>query len=1598
MSATKIILKRSSILGKRPNSQVLEPGELALNTNSQQPGVFFEVDTGDIVKAGPTAVGPASPVTYPELGESWFNTFRGDLQIGTVEEAIKVWRSVASPYLGGGGRVLFVAPEFPYANDSLANNGETLPYQSLNRAILEASKRYIQFVSSGLGLSEEVGSFTIYYASSRLTAYNAPGKTLENFTLKFSDEYAAPSYNDLLQFNTPEGAIIVPNGITIQALDYKKCEISPAYVPAYRHPAWPATDQNINQPLSSILKLSGNSYLNNFTFTDKISERRVYKITARVDSDIAIFHSTRPHGLGNNDRVYVNYTSNESDLNRSFTAGWYYAVPYNQFTFSLTEIPAPEELIPDNLFVTYSSLVYPGSTNRISLTVSNQLTSAHRLNTWSQASRKEIADYYVKVQHAYAEYFGGRVIPGEDLISAGDYIIVAPTDAPFPGNISTNSTRNSSAYLEQITVRSSYGMCGGSVDGDKIDGFESVILNACTVVSLQLDPAAYEVYASLYNPDIKKSEMKWWPLAQATFLTLPENEKPDKIENLSVEQQLAYLNATRIENIRYYYEHLKNEDGGSYGIVDINNDFRHYGFRALNGAYIQAQSIYTIGCAVGAWALNGGYINLTNSTSNFGSVAFKAEGFRGINTLGGAYANAKNFLIEGLNVPLALTQNQAEDNENKRILSLGGKITQVTYEEDNPDIQLLYLSNQFLPCYILPYSLKPGTAVWVTSRNCTYRAFLATDGGPTVKLNDPGNCTFAILRVRAWDSTIPTDPDIVPHLDIPYIRRFNDPREAADRVYSFYLTNTSPTALAPTVGSVVRLNQETQGLGMSTYIPNVQLDPGSLGGWGRVFSVASVATMNVGTSPNFNYVVGDVTQSNRYLITVTSVDTAKPWAQEFNYAQGSYSTFLNRNWYAAENNVWDYMYYDTPFSSTIGPEKLAPGEMCSPYVVTSTLDKQDLVKNTFQGSFAADPLADVYPDQSYFRGSTVPYTEYALQDYFDEDDSSNSLGLCLKDVATSSITALLTPINSSSTIQTEREMGPDQLYRPAIVELSVLSSAAIPNPKQTVSILRVSNGNIPGVYEYLRVVSLLGTTIKAIRLNRNNSFYPSPSSPSNPNVPPEWPIGSILAVCETNSTPSPLTYDPAWSITKSSMLRFFEVMGYNLGGMLGLLQPRYWGERLIPLSETFPPMAPIAGYARQPGAWPIEFNQPSTIIANNQIWSNCGYPLYSQGLPRYKTAEIPRKLSFDFLCTTLWGGRLTVQGTNDNGELVLFGPQREALTSQYYQQQSPLINRGNQQLYEEQPYVEFPGQVVVYSVDNFSNQFDGGQTTFELKRNGFDIPPNQISPDSLIVQLGAIVQKPGVDYVLGSGNITFTSAPLQSSHCNVRVVTSEDSEKTLKVVKLSIVPPDPEQPDVIFDGTTSVFTLRANYNISDLVITQDNTFVILGGVEQLPGAAYVMNRINSTDIELSFSEAPAVGTTVDIRAICSNSYWSSQGVFPVAVYSMDSIGPFDGVQNTFDLKYGGQFVNPQLVSAQNLIISLGGAIQLPGTAYTVNNGKVIFSEPPRAGAHSNLRVITNSEFLPCINNRGVVEGFMSWGPSILSDILYEIETIKGRLG
>jgi hypothetical protein len=1653
MSAVKIIFKRSSLLGKRPTGANLEPGEIGLNTNSNDPGLFFEVADGSVVKAGPTAYLPEEPTQTPALGELWVDSDTKAMSIGGTGQK---WQKVAAPFLGGtAGLTVFVAPEYPNATDSLANDGQTVPFITINRAILEVSKYIIQDALSGIATGNN--RYLIILAPGQHCVVNAPGASVNSFTVDYTNTYQEVTQADLAEFN-PEGVggLILPRGVSIIGLDLKKCEIHPTYVPKYTHPAFPPNYQQVtggpiyaNEPPSSIFRWSGNTYVSNFTGLDKVDYRLVTQVTEQENTGYAVFKTERPHGLAYNDFVRIDYSDTADQIGASFKSGEYFVYPLTSYDFlvsasnwetsftpvlttSLSTAYFSTEASPSPKFQVWS--IYPYFIPPAGEDYELHSYSHHRLSLLSNASLQQLNNFYTKVQKAFPNVFAGQV--NTNLVSVPEYDIVASTVGEYPNNLSSNSTDNSSPYQNTVNHRSDYGMANGDYDGNLVSGFKSVIVNSATAVILQKDPVAYELFATGQN---------WVQLTEYTkqqdkYLNTP-------ITSIPTNEQLQLLNAAPIPNIRYYYTNLTVIDPDSnvpksIGIPDPDNDFRHFGFRIQGpNSYMQAQSTYSIGAAIACWAKNGAILSLTNATTNFGSVAFQSEGFAGINTLGGANPINKGFLLSGIVRPLSLLEDSAVSDQQKRILSLGSTVVGVGLDPNDPLVQHIYLQRPFDPASILPYSLKPGSAVFTTDSICTYRAFFVTDGSPTCVLSadgvnwtNPYSTEGGILRVRVSDSTVPSVGKIEKPLDIPYIRRFVDPRTPTEKSYAFYVQSTNPPTQAPQLGSVLRLNQGSQSLS-STIKRNVQFDPGLTGGISQVFTVDTVETGDYSRSANFNYKVSDSSQGTNYAVYASLTDASTPWVQSvpsdpadlnsplvpsYN-PQGAYITYGYKNYYAAENNLWTSLYYYT--GNTGGPTKAAPDQADSPFVITSVLENTELVADSWQGdipdpyyNYSVNGIPAPYNSTlSYMRGAVIPYTEYGPQYQVDDDDSSNSMGIIFTRLPLDANPTVL--VADSTTVQTPLPMlapwevdptNKDQITfgRPEVIRLELLSVQQVVLPKEGVSVLQLSNPAIKGL-EYVRVISVTSNVIQAIR-----NCYPKNAVYSSGQLPAQWPKGTTVRVCTETGSPEPSMYDPDWAVTKATMFRFFQLMGYSPSKIAPYLEPQYYGDRI--LLNTSLPLVPVNGYANITTAWPIEFNNPSVIIANTHTWQYAGYFDYSRGLPKYQVNEIPKKLSYDFLSMTTWGGRLTVMGASETGQLVFLGPIKEALTGQFYLTESPLSNAADKQVYQSPEPVTLPNPVLVYSADDISGDFDGSSLVFPLQRGGYDIPLNQVGTYSVFVTLGGVIQKPFDAYYIQGETagvaaplIVFTEAPLKGTSCDIRIVTTGDNSETLEVIPFDLSP--------AFDGSQNSFQIGPNVtSLTDL-----NSFVFLGGTEQNPAgptqnsAAYTIQTSGTTKSLSFIGGTPQAGTVLDFRGIVSGERYRNAGVSTVFVASADDLSTyFDNTLATFPLEIDGIPLDPTKVNEQNMFVSLGGVMQIPvaqagdkpaGNAYTVqqnstsNQLEITFSIPPAAGTTCNIRIVTSEEFLTCPVPPELFNTTLQDGPGILVNDQNQIIEIDSGL-
>jgi hypothetical protein len=939
------------------------------------------------------------------------------------------------------------------------------------------------------------------------------------------------------------------------------------------------------------------------------------------------------------------------------------------------------------------------------------------------------------------------------------------------------------------------------------------------------------------------------------------------------------------------------------------------------------------------------------------------------------------------------------------------------------------LQGPFDPATILPYSLKPDSAVYVTDSICTYRAFFVTNGEPTCILaeSDPIKNPYsqggAILRVRLSDSSIPNGSASQVCLDIPYIRRYIDPRQPSQKSYGFYIQSTNPTSQAPQLGSVLRLNQTGQNLS-TTLKRNYQFDPGQFGGISQVFTVDLVESLQFNQSNNFNNKISDTAQSTVYSVYASLTDASSPWLQSvpdadgnmvpYNSPAGTYFTYNNRNYYASENNLWSSLYYQTTYNQLNGPTKVAPDKFDSVFVTTSVLEKQEPVAASWQG-YVEDPYYNYYtsnlvPDDfkstlTYMRGAVTPYQMFPISECIDLDDSTSSLGIIFtrEPAPISTVTTTISSVAQTPVAMTSPFVASPSFGRPELITLDLLQVSQIPNPRNELSILQLSNISV-GAVEYVRVVNLTSNIATVIR-----NYYPTYSSGTLPAV---WPAGTTVKVCLSTCYPEPSVYDPNWSVTKATVLRYYNLMGYKSEDILPYLTPKYAGERI--LLNTDLPLSPFKGYANTTAAWPIEFNNPSTILANTHTWQYVGYFDYSRGLPKYQVNEISRKLQFDYYSTATWGGRLTVLGADQSGSIVFLGPIREALTGNFYAYNTFSQNFADKVVTPTITPIDYPNPILVYSADDISGNFDGSAQVFDLTKGGFSIPNSQLSTNGVFVFLGGVVQQPNVAYFIqGSSTgsptpqIVFTEAPLEGTSCDIRIVSSDDESETMQVTPFALSPS--------FDGVQSTFTLTP----SEPTITDLNSFVFLGGVEQNPAgltqtsAAYTITHSSGITTLTFIGGAPLSNTVLDIRGILSGPRYRGAGVSTVFVSSVDDIAPlFNGTRVSFPLTIGGEALDPTKVNSQNMFVSLGGVMQIPiaqtkdvlaGLAYTVainsvsNALEITFAAPPSTNTTCNIRVITSDEFLTCPLPLGLLSTTLQDGPGIIVNDKNQIIEIDSGL-
>ena len=963
--AQRIQNKRSSIAGKRPDGSYLEPGELALNTNASDPGVYFEVNDGSVVKAGPTYIGdsqPQSNIAYGQ-GETWLDSGNGTFKVYSAES--EKWLEAFSAPYGGSFRLLYVGSQFPEASDDLTNDGSARPFSTLNRACIEIARRSILQNRSDDTFAEQ---FVIMLLPGSNTVFNEPGLSKSGFEDDIPAFVTGQSITPetLRAFNPESGGLILPRGTSITSFDTRKTLIRPTYYPKwsrFEYTEYPETLED----RTNILKWTGGASVSNVTFRDKRSNISVAAIGGDAASP-AVLMSLIPHGFRSfietsvegeisytGDKVTLNYPDQVSRIYEgqpSVTEGEYFVQPLDATKFYLI---SPITMA----IVTRQELPFapdPGTQPQEFLSLTHKNTSHHRLSAIGFAKEQELVNFYSKVQAAYSGiYFGGQVNDANVATSEIDIIIPLPLVA----NASVNDVTHTAPQVFHCEFRSNYGMSGITCDGALVGGTKATAIDNFKFLSVQNDPDVYEVY---YDD-------QWLSLKEVVSRSnnIPEVQVTDA---MALEFRVSNV---ELSNLRKFFRSAKDIPSASElssGLPYDLSDTRNYAVLAKNAGAVQAETCSTLGPDIHMWTRGGGRIFTSSCSTALGGQALRSEGFNGIGTTGGSQERDKGFQVKGIRRPTNVHYTELLNSFNYKYLYLNGNIVSKTATS-------ITLSEPVNIRALFPYTLRPGTVIWVA--DITSNSLLKATLGASPLSDDGLTITLASLDNEIFSADL---NDLSP----PFIRRFVDPRPDSYRAYSLWLENTTPGHRPPAPGSVVRYAELSLTKVQPLLRPGKQLDPGQNGGWNHMFAVNDAFTVRDGNNPNIAFPPSSVPNpSDGYYVSLRLCDSFSPWLVDELYPSGSYATYSEKPFQSEYAEV-DSTSVLPPFAET---SVFTPSRV---YDVCQKVDEAYIAEGSYKK--ADDPHKDEYTTgDTYIRGVSIDATDYLSSSVIDYDNGTDDLGL-----------------------------------------------------------------------------------------------------------------------------------------------------------------------------------------------------------------------------------------------------------------------------------------------------------------------------------------------------------------------------------------------------------------------------------------------------------------------------------------------------------------------------------------------------------------------------------------------------------------------------
>jgi len=499
------------------------------------------------------------------------------------------------------GNVLYVSPFGLDATDSAENTGNSAsrPFITIQRALIEAARFSYQvgfnndrFAQTTIILSagdHVVDNRPGWIPDGANTFYLRNGDTSANFqeiaaTTNFDLE--DPS-NELYKMNSVYGGVIIPRGVSIIGEDWRKTRIRPKYIP---------DPINSNIENSAIFRVTGGSLIERVTILDGNPFGNVYK-----DYTVSEFVPNYSHhkltaiaiadGVNstNIDDSFLTFYSSRTDLDMYYEKIGLFYGPSSGRGISPNY---PSDAVDIQTKVDEYRIVAStgGETGISSIRAGDGVTATTTITVTLQSGLEGLdVDTPIVISGVSDNTYNGSFVTesviASDVDGTTSFTYVAPTSPAdaLPGSTGAtvsfvvNSTSASSPYISNTTIKSSYGMCGILVDGSKMSGFRSFLLNEVNGIGLQNDENAF----------------------------LRFNKTSGSFDDSS-----------SVSN-------LPNDPNATY-----KPDYFNYFLKVTNDAYAQLVTTFGVGYSQQYTTESGGTFSLSAGSSSFGQNSLFSKGFK----------------------------------------------------------------------------------------------------------------------------------------------------------------------------------------------------------------------------------------------------------------------------------------------------------------------------------------------------------------------------------------------------------------------------------------------------------------------------------------------------------------------------------------------------------------------------------------------------------------------------------------------------------------------------------------------------------------------------------------------------------------------------------------------------------------------------------------------------------------------------------------------------------------------------------------------------------------------------------------------------------